>query len=134
MMAKRRELHLNDGKPEKQVLSEFFDFNLFEQVELGRGDDSNVELDRFGRAEPLDFPFFENPQELRLELEGKIIDLVEKERAPVGFFTSPGAGFIGTGVGTSLSPEELTFDQRRADGSAVNDDERLLGSLASLVN
>src|SRR2546422_10520009 len=54
------------------------------QVPVRGGNDADVHLDRAWRAEALEFPFLENPQQGELRVGLKIADLVEEDRAAVG--------------------------------------------------
>src|SRR5258706_578830 len=76
----------------------------------------------------------EHAQEFRLDVDGKLAHLVEKERATLGVFERAASRRDGARERAALVPEELALDEVVADGAAIDDDERLLGARAREVN
>ena len=63
--------------------------------------------------------FLENAEELRLDLEGQLADLVEKERSAVGLPEVARRVAVGRRMGSSTHPEQLGLRQPRGNGGAV---------------
>ena len=57
---------------------------MLPQVDVGRGDDAHVDLDRLDPAEPHELALLDDAQQLGLRLERDVADLVEEDRALVG--------------------------------------------------
>ncbi len=75
--------------------------------------DAHVDLERLRRAEPLELPALQHPQQLRLHLERQLADLVEEERAAVGDLEAAERALDGAGEGALLVAEQLALDERR---------------------
>ena len=67
-----------------EVPAELARVDLVGEVAVGRGDDAHVDLGLLGAAHRHDLAGLQRPQQLGLQLEGKLAHLVEKERASVG--------------------------------------------------
>ena len=96
-IAQRRHPDRDDVDPVVEVLAEppFLDRLL--EVDVGRGDQAEVGLDRLGAADALDLPFLDRAQQLGLQVEAQVADLVEEQRA----------------AGGQLELAELLLDARR---------------------
>src|SRR5262249_46625043 len=73
-------------------------------------------------------------QEFRLQLERNLANLVEKQRAAVGDLEPPDLLGDGAGKGAFLVAEELTFEEARRNGGAVDLDERPLASATAVMD
>ena len=93
------------------------------QVPVRGGDDADVHLDRACRAEALEFPFLENPQQGELRVGLQIADLVEEDRAAVGDLEAAEAPGQRPGERSLLVAEQLRGDQRGRDGGAIDTHE-----------
>ena len=51
------------------------------EIDVGRGDQAEVGLDRLGAADALDLAFLDRAQQLGLQIEPQVADLVEEQRA-----------------------------------------------------
>ena len=80
----RRQRDVHHVQPVEQVGAEVPGARLGLEVAVGGGDQPDVDRDRAARAERRDLAVLEGAQELRLEREGDLRDLVEKERAAFG--------------------------------------------------
>ena len=85
-------------------------------------------------ADAPDLARLDGAEELRLELDGQLAHLVEEHRTAVGGLERADAIAVGAREAAAQVPEELGLDQVRADGAAVDDDERLLGARAPLAD
>src|ERR1035438_3928696 len=75
------------------------------QVLISGGDHSHVHWDRAAAAEALDLPLLQNSQEFRLEFQGKVADLIEKQRAAIRGLKASLALGNGARKGASLVSE-----------------------------
>ena len=80
-VAQRRHPDRDDVDPVVEVLAEppFLDRLL--EVDVGRGDQAELGLDRLGAADPLDLALLDRAQQLGLQVEPQVADLVEEQRA-----------------------------------------------------
>ena len=79
-LAQRWQLNRKDVQTVVEVLPERIAGNALFEVAVGRGDDSHVQRQRPGAAEPLDLPLLEHAQQLDLHVGRQVADLVEKNR------------------------------------------------------
>src|SRR5205085_5271713 len=66
----------------------------------------------------------EEAKQLRLEVEGKLADLVEEDGAAVGRLDQADLGRGGPGEGAALVTEELGLDEAGRNGAAIDGDPR----------
>ena len=80
-----------------------------------------------GFLEPtgIDLAFLQRAQQLDLRVERQLADLVEEQRAAVGFLELADALVDGAGERALLVAEQDALDQVLGDGAAVDGDERL---------
>src|SRR4051812_21199210 len=90
---------------------------------MGGADDARVESMPSVVTEPAELAPFDGAQQLRLKLAWQLPDLVQEERATVGFREDSRAISDGTGEGAPNEAEELRLEERRSHGAAVEDDE-----------
>ena len=83
-LAQRRREDREDREPVVQVGPERALLDEVLERPMGGGDQPDVDLDRRGAAEPLDFPLLQDAQQLHLRRGTELADLVEEERAAVG--------------------------------------------------
>jgi hypothetical protein len=76
----------------------------------------------------------DHPQQLDLEIRGKVADLVEEDRAAVGPLEPAELALDGPGEGPLLVAEQLAFEQGLGQGRAVDLDERLVRPQAVVVD
>ncbi len=72
-------------QPVEQVLAEMPFLDPLEQPAVGRRDDADVDLDRLAAADRLDGAFLQRAQQLHLGGQRQLRDLVQEQRAAVGF-------------------------------------------------
>src|SRR4030095_15941830 len=94
------------------------------RVAFGRAHQPNIDANRSGRSEPLEFLFLQDAQELRLQLQRNVADLVEEERAAVRQLEATEFLRDGAGERALLVPEQLAFEKAGRNGRAVELDER----------
>ena len=93
--------------------------NLFDQVLVGRRDDTNVDLYRLVAANTLEFALLEDAQDLGLGLQAHVADLIEKQGATIGLFETPLTANLGARESAPLMSKQLRLQERpRAAGKA----------------
>jgi hypothetical protein len=103
------------------------------QIPVGGGDQAGVGAPGAGAAQALELLLLQDAQELGLHLERELADLIEKERAMVSQLEAAEALRHGPGKGAFLVPEELTFEQSRRDGRAIERHEGVATPRAALM-
>ena len=76
----------------------------------------------------------EHAQELGLQIESHLRDFIEEQRAAVGALEGAFDPLDRPGKGAFLVAEQGRFDQPLGEGGAVQLDERLVATLALVVN
>ncbi|MGB7296048.1 MAG: hypothetical protein WBC70_10705 [Candidatus Aminicenantales bacterium] len=130
----RRRIDRNDVEAEEEIVTELPFADLFFQVLVGGGDNPDVDLADLARPNPLDLPFFEDPQHLRLGFEAHVSDFVQEDGPAVGQLELAHLALGGPGERALFVAEKLAFDQFLRDGRAVDLDKRFFGSHAVAVN
>ncbi len=90
-LAERGIMNGEDVDAIEEVLAKAPGLGLGREIAVRRGDDADVDLDVARLAEPPDRLLLEHAQELHLQPERQLADLVEEERAAVGFLEEPSA-------------------------------------------
>ena len=91
---------------------------------MGGGDDPGVDRDGARASQPLDLALFQHAQELDLHFGRQVADLVEKDRRVVRQLESADLARQRPGERAFLPPEQLAFDERRRNRSAVDPHHR----------
>ena len=95
---------------------------LGEWLVRGR-DQAKVDLHGAGTSHGDDFALLQNAQQRGLRRVRKVGDLVEEERATLGPPDDPGLVADSARKSAARMTEQLAFDERVRDGSAVDSDE-----------
>ncbi len=90
---------------------------------MGRRDHPDVDAEGPGGAEGLDLLPLEDPQELRLQVQGELADLVEEDRPAVRPLEGALSILVRAGEGTPLVTEELRLDEVPAERPTIDDHE-----------
>src|SRR5262249_13838649 len=123
-----------DRDPVEEILAKRPARNEVLQVAMRRAEQAHVDLHGAVVAQPPDLALLEDPQELDLQRCGHVPDLVEEERAAVGFLEQAPALADRTRESAAHMAEELVLEEGLGDGSAVHGDELLARALASLMD
>ena len=123
-----------DVEPVVEVFAELAGLGEVEQPPVGGRDDADIDALGAGRADRLDLALLDGAQQLDLRVERQFADLVEEERAAMGFGELAALVGDGAGEGALLVPEEGGFDQVGGDRAAVDGDERLAGAVAHALD
>ena len=110
-IAQRRHPDRDHVEPVVQVLAEPAVLDRLVEIDVGRGNEAQVRLDRVHAADSLDLLFLDRPQQLCLQLVLQVADLVEEQRAACGQLELAELLPDGAGEGTLLVTEERALDQ-----------------------
>src|SRR5690554_151206 len=112
----------------EQILAEAAFLHQFRQVFVGGAEDADVYGDFLGVAHRAYGFFLDGAQQFYLHGQGQVGHFVQKQSAAVG--AAEQAGFVVDGAGEAafLVTKEFAFHQFRRYGSAVDSDERSVGS------
>ena len=118
-----------------EVLAEAALADGADDVDIGGGDDADVNLLGRGATHGDNLAVLEDAEKLDLHGQGQLANLVEEDGAAVGLFEIALARTVGAGEGSLHMAEELALDGALGDGTAVDGDEAatLTHMLASAV-
>jgi hypothetical protein len=133
-LSKWGKLDLHYIQPEIKVLPEGPGADRRFQIAIGGGDDANIDMPAFGRADRLHFAFLQSAQELGLQVDGHVADFVEKERAALGCFQQTLLGLHGASERALHVAEELRFDERGHQRRTVHGGEGALLADSRVMN
>ena len=133
-LAQRRHGDRDDVEPIVEVLAEAALADQGCQVAVGGRDHAYVDRRRLGGAEPPDLAALERAQQLDLQGGRHLGDLVQEQRAAVGFLEQAGLGDGGPGEGAPHVAEQLRLQQRLRHRAAVHRHERTGRSRAGVVD
>src|SRR5262249_18338478 len=106
---------------------------LFE-IDVGRGDQTELGLDWLGSAHPFDLALLDGAQQLGLEVEPQIADLVEEQRAVRRELEFSKLLAVRSGKGAALVAEQRALGELPWDRGEVHRDEGRLGVAGFAVN
>jgi hypothetical protein len=115
-----------DVQPVEEVLPERSVRHHLPQVAVGGRDDPPAEFPRLVRAHGGVLPLLQDPQQLGLQLEGRVADFVEEEGAVHGGGHLPLAGALRPGKRALLVAEELRLLEVAGDRRDVHRHEGAL--------
>ena len=121
-------------EPVVEVLAEPAGVDLIEQVAVRGRDDPGVDLLGVVIADPLEFPFLEDAEQLDLELGRGAVDLVEKDRSRVRGLEPSGPVVHRAGERALDVPEELAFQEALGESPAIDADVGARRSGAEVVD
>src|SRR5258708_19060202 len=133
-LSKRRKLKSGDIQSIVEVLPEALLGHGDEQILIGRCDDSHVDVNRLVLSDAANLVLLDGAQKLCLECDGRLRDLVEEERSPVGLFEETLARAHRPRKRSLRVAEKFAFQKRLRDGSAVDGHERTVAALAVGMN
>ncbi len=123
-LAQGREPERDDVEAVVQIRSEVTAVDGGTEVLVRCRDDTDVDANLIASTDALDHALLDHAQEARLQIEGKLTDLVEEYGAARGALDRTDARGVRTGKGSLLMPEQLTLDQRRRNSTAVDHEKR----------
>ena len=123
----------DDIKPVEEVFAEAAGGDFVLEIDVGGGDDADIDANGAGIADAFEFVFLEDAEEFDLELVADAVDFVEEDGATVSGFEAAGAIFDGAGEGAFGVSEEFAFEEAFGEGAAVDADEGSGGAGAEFV-
>src|SRR3989475_895322 len=132
-LAQRRHRDRHRVDPEVEILAERAIPDRDLRAAVGRGDQSKVDGHGLRSAEPAYDALLQHAQELGLEVLRHLDDLVEEQRAVVGFLEQAHLVGGGAGEGALRVAEQLRLDQVLGQRRAVDLDPRPFAPVAPLV-
>jgi hypothetical protein len=127
-LAKRRDLDRNYVQAIVEVLAKLTGLNAFIQFAIGRCYDANIDALALRSANRPNLPILKYTQEFALQAEAHVSDLVEKDRPAPCLFKETTLRTDRSGERSPYMTEQFAFHQTFRDRSAVDRDERLLGT------
>ena len=100
--------------------------HFFGQVAVGRCDQPYIDLMFLVRAQALQLPALQHPQQLGLHGQRQLAHFIQKQGAAVGQFELAPPVLSGARKGPAHMTEQLAFHQRIGQGGAVEADHRLV--------
>ena len=123
--AQRRQAQAQHGQPIEQVGPEAAVLYARFQVAVGGADHAHIDRHGPRAAHAHHFAFFKDAQQSRLQAQGHLADLVEKQRAAIGRLEQARVATAArAGEGAVLVAEQFRFQQRLGNGPAIDGDER----------
>jgi hypothetical protein len=119
-LAKGRHDDANDVDAIIEVLAKSLLLDLLLELPVARRDDARVEGNLGVAPHRAYRPLLQGAQELRLNLEGHVTDLVQKDRSAVRLDEETHALRLGVGEGAANVAEELALEERRRHRRAVD--------------
>jgi hypothetical protein len=131
-LAERRQGQGDHAEPEEEVGAEAAARHRRLEVDVGGGDDPDVDRAHRGRAERAHLALLQHPQEPELDRHRDVADLVEEKGAAVGLREQARVVAHRSGEGAAAVAEELAVDERVGQRGAAHGDEGT--PLAALVD
>src|SRR5438034_1751511 len=117
-----------------EIFAEASGCNFAIQVVSRGSDQAKVNRDRRVASQTFDYALLNCAQQLCLQAKRKLGTLVKEESACLRLFKPADSTRQGAGKGSLLVPEKLRFQQTVRNGSAVDLDERPLGTGTVLMD
>ena len=122
----------NDVEAIVEVLAEAAVGDEIFEIAIRRGDHADIDLDRFARAERLNFLRFDRAQELGLSGRAELSDFIEEKRARIRLRELACFGSISAGKRAALIAEQFALEKRFGNRSAIHRHEAA-GAPAEIV-
>ena len=133
-LAQRREAQGNDVQAIEEVLAELAFHDHLAQVRIGRRQDAHIHFDGFGPAQPHEFTFLDDTQQLGLSFHAHRADLVKENCALVGDFEKPALGSDGGSERSLDVAEERALQQVNRQGAGIDRYKGAIGARAGGMN
>src|SRR5690606_22866108 len=121
--AKWRNLDRKDVEAVEEIFAEAALADLFSEVLVGGRNQADVDLDRATGTDRVYLALLNRAQQLDLNACGQIADLVQEQRAAIGFHEFADVAFGCARECTLLVSEEDAFHQIVGNGTTIDGDE-----------
>ena len=121
-------------QPKVKISSKGFRAGQFIQVQVSRGQNSNIRAVVSRRSEALHFFRLDGSKNLGLSQRAHVPDLIEEHGTAVGGHQLALIRQVGAGKSAPLVTEQLAFQQRIGDRGAVDGDQGMGSADAILMN
>src|SRR5208337_3018652 len=108
-----------DIQPVKKIGTEFLLLNQSIQIPIGGGNQTRVRREGLRTSQPFELALLQDAQQLGLELKRNLANLIQEYGSPIGQLKAADPLRDGAGEGAALMSEELTLQQSRRNGGAV---------------
>src|SRR5262249_33771520 len=129
-----RQRYREHVEPVEQILAKTVCPDHFSKVAVGRGDQTDIDLNRLVRSDSPDLTLLNHAQQLHLETEGSFRNLVEKNRSAARALEQAFSRARRASERTSLMAVEFAFKQCFGQRAAIHHNERRARALAVSVN
>src|SRR5262249_4054343 len=133
-LAQRRQRDRADVQAGVEVVTEVSRFDHPGKIAVRGGDHADIDVDRTGSAETLEFLLLQHAEEFWLQLERDLAHLIEEQCATVCKLEPPDPLRDRSGERPPLVAEELALEQARGDGGTADLDEGLVAAPARIVD
>ena len=130
----RRDADLNGAEAIEEIFAEASGENLGAKIAIGGGNQADIDLFDFRRADALDFAVLNHAEQFGLHSQRSFADFVEEHCAAVGIFKKTRASVGRAGECAADMTEELAFEQGIHKGGAIAHGEALLRDRANLMD
>src|SRR5208283_4306836 len=133
-LTKRRDFNGEDIKSIKKILAELLLSNHGPKIAMGRGDDSHIDMDRFGTPQTFELLLLNGTQQLWLQFQADVADFIEKKRTMIGELESAFLLHQGSSESPFLVSKQFTFQQSRGNRSTVHSHQHTISPRAEIMN
>src|SRR6266849_1665949 len=129
-----RHVDTDDGNAEVEVFPKGTFLHHFFEVAASGANDADVDGMGGVRAQAFQTAFLQYAQELRLQGQGQVANLVEKDCPGPGLFEASAARLDGTGKGAFFVAKKFVFNQGLGQSAGGERNERLFGTRAEIMD
>ncbi len=117
-----------------EILAQTLVGERFRNVDVGGGQDADVDLDHGAAAEARERLILEDVQQLGLQQRRHLANFIEQDRPFVAEFEFAGLGVRGAGESSGFITEQFAFEQVGGHSRAIHFEEGAVGARRELVD
>ena len=133
-LAQRRNLHGEGVEAVVEILAQALVGESFGNVDVGRGQDADIDLDDGTAAQARELLILQHVQEFGLQKRRHFADFVEQNRSAIAQLELAGFGMGCAGERTLLVAEQLALKQVGRNRGAIHLEEYAMGARRKLVD
>src|SRR5271157_939878 len=133
-LPKRRDLNRKHVQSIKQVFAKLAFANHRGKIPMCGGDDSHIDMDRFGTPQTFELLLLNGTQQLWLQFQADVADFIEKKRTVIGELESAFLLHQGSSESPFLVPKHFTFQQSRGNRSTVHSHQHTISPGAEIMD